>query len=132
MIGLDTKVIVRFLAQDNDVQSPLVNQVFSRLTRDEKGSISAAVLAEVCRVLARACNSSREEIGAATEGLLSSAAIMIESAEAAWSAVGVYLSRASVEFADALIAETAALAGATETVTFDRRAAAEAGMSLLR
>lgn len=39
---------------------------------------------------------------------------------------------ASAEFADALIAQTAALAGASETVSFDKNAAAELGMRLLR
>ena len=46
-------------------------------------------------------------------------------------ALGVYQSSKSAEFADALIAQTAALAGASETVSFDRGAALDAGMRLL-
>lgn len=131
MIGLDTNVIVRFLAQDDAVQSPLASRLFSRLSRDEPGFVSLVVLAEVSWVLARAYKATRTELAEAVEGLLRSAEIRIENAEAAWRALGVYQASKSAEFADALIAEIAAHAGATRTVTFDRRAASEAGMTLL-
>ena len=131
MIGLDTNVIVRFLAQDDAVQSPLASRLFSRLSRDEPGFISLVVLAEVSWVLARAYKATRAELADAIEGLLRSAEIRIESAEAAWRALGVYQASKSAEFADTLITEIAALEGATRMVTFDRRAAAETGMTLL-
>lgn len=131
MIGLDTNVIVRFLAQDDDVQSPLASRLFARLSRAEPGFVSLVVLAEVSWVLARAYKITRTDLAEAIEGLLRSAEIRIENAEAAWRALGVYQSSKSAEFADALIAEAAALAGAERTMTFDRGAAAEAGMTLL-
>jgi predicted nucleic-acid-binding protein len=131
LIGLDTNVIVRFLAQDDEVQSRLATRLFARLTREEPGFVSLVVLAEVSWVLARAYKASRAELADAIEGLLRSAEIRIENAEAAWRALGAYQASKSAEFADALIAEIAALAGVTRTMTFDRRAAAEAGMALL-
>lgn len=131
MIGLDTNVIVRFLAQDDEMQSRLATRLFSRLSRDNPGFVSLVVLAEVSWVLARAYKSSRAELSTAIEGLLRSAELRVEKAEAAWRALGVYQASASTEFADALIAEIAALEGATQTMTFDRRAASEAGMTLL-
>lgn len=131
MIGLDTNVIVRFLAQDDDVQSPLASRLFARLSRDGPGFVSLVVLAEVSWVLARAYKTTRSELAEAVEGLLRSAEIRIENAEAVWRALGVYQASKSAEFADALIAEIAALEGVTRTFTFDRRAAAEAGMKLL-
>ncbi len=131
MIGLDTNVIVRFLAQDDEVQSPLAARLVSRLSRDSPGFVSLVVLAEVSWVLARAYKSPRAELSAAIEGLLRSAELKIENAEAAWRALGVYQASRSAEFADALIAEIAALEGVTQTLTFDRRAASEAGMKLL-
>lgn len=131
MIGLDTNVIVRFLAQDDEVQSPLASRIFARLSREEPGFVSLVVLAEVSWVLARAYKASRTDLADAIEGLMRSAEIRIENAEAAWRALGVYQASKSAEFADALIAEIAALQGATRTVTFDRRAAAETGMALL-
>lgn len=131
MIGLDTNVVVRFLAQDDEVQSPVATRFISGLTRDQPGFIAAVVLAEITWVLARAYKASREDVAKAVEGLLRSAEIIVENAEAAYRALGVYQASKSADFADALIAQTAALGGASEIVTFDRNAAAELGMCLL-
>lgn len=131
MIGLDTNVVVRFLAQDDDIQSPIATRAISKLTRDNPGVISAVVLAEIGWVLTRAYRLSRPDLSLAIEGLLRSAEIRIENAEAAWRALGVYQAAKSLEFADALIAEINALAGAIQTVTFDRNASLEGGMKLL-
>jgi predicted nucleic-acid-binding protein len=132
VIGLDTNVIVRFLAQDDAAQSALATRFISRLTREKPGFVSAVVLAEISRVLTRAYKSPRADIAAAVEGLLRSAELVIENAPAAYRALALYRASDSAEFADALIAETAALAGADETVTFDQSAAASLGMRLLR
>ncbi len=131
MIGLDTNVIVRFLAQDDVQQSQIATRLFSRLSRDNPGFISVVVLAEVTWVLTRAYRVSRSDLSSAIEGLLRSAEVKVENAEAAWRALGVFQAGKSVEFADALIAEIGALAGVTQTVTFDRSAAAEGGMKML-
>lgn len=131
MTGLDTNVVIRFLVQDDETQSPIANRAFSRLTKDQPGFISAVVLAEISWVLARAYKASRADIARALEGLLRSAELIVENAEAAYRALGLYMASTSVDFADALIAETARLAGAGETLTFDRNAAKEAGMRFL-
>lgn len=131
MIGLDTNVVVRFLAQDDALQSPIAARFMSRLTREDPGFVCAVVLAEITWVLARAYKSSREDIATAVEGLLRSAELIVENAPAAYRALAVYRASATLEFADAFIAQTALLAGAEETVTFDRNAAADASMRLL-
>jgi predicted nucleic-acid-binding protein len=131
VIGIDTNVVVRFLVQDDEVQSPLATRFMSRLSRERPGFISAVVLAEIVWVLSRAYKASREDIAKAVEGLLRSAELIVENADASYRALGVYRASKSAEFADALIAQTAALAGAKETVTFDEDAAAALGMRLL-
>lgn len=131
MIGLDTNVVVRFLAQDDEVQSPIAARFMSRLSREQPGFVSAIVLAEISWVLARAYKASRADIARAIEGLLRSAELVVENAPAAYRALALYQVSTSADFADALSAETAALAGARETVTFDQRAAAELGMRAL-
>lgn len=131
MIGLDTNVVVRFLAQDDAEQSAIATRFMSRLTTEEPGFISSVVLAEISWVLLRRYKLSRDELSSTIFGLLETAELLLENAEAVYRALAVYKAGSSVEFADALIAETAALAGAGETVTFDRAAAAEAGMRLL-
>lgn len=132
MIGLDTNVVVRFLVQDDQVQSAIANRFMSRLGREKPGFISSVVLAEITWVLSRAYKSSREDIARAVEGLLRSAELIVENADAAYRALAIYQASPSAEFADALIAETASLAGAAETVTFDKNAASSLGMRLLR
>jgi predicted nucleic-acid-binding protein len=132
VIGLDTNVVVRFLAQDDQVQSAIANRFMSRLGREKPGFISSVVLAEITWVLSRAYKSSREDIARAVEGLLRSAELNVENADAAYRALAIYQASPSAEFADALIAETASLAGAAETVTFDKNAASSLGMRLLR
>jgi predicted nucleic-acid-binding protein len=132
LIGLDTNVVIRFLAQDDEVQSPIATRVISRLSREKPGFVSAIVLAEITWVLSRAYKTSREDIARAVEGLLRSTELIIENTEATYRALGIYQASISADFADALVAQTAALAGASETVTFDRNAAAEPGMRLLR
>lgn len=132
MIGVDTNVIVRFLAQDDDVQSPIATRFMSRLTRDRPGFISAVVLAEISWVLSRAYKVSRDDLAEAIEGLLRSAELMIENADAAYRALARYQASKSVEFADALIAQIALVAGADEVVTFDQAAASQLGVRLLR
>lgn len=132
MIGLDTNVVVRFIAQDDEVQSPIATRFISRLSREQPGFISAVVLAEITWVLSRAYKASREDTAEAVEGLLRSAEIIVENPEAAYRALAVYRASTSAEFADALIAQIASFAGARETVSFDRKAAAEIGMHPLR
>jgi len=132
VIGLDTNVVVRFLVQDDQVQSAIANRFMSRLGREKPGFISSVVLAEITWVLSRAYKSSREDIARAVEGLLRSAELIVENADAAYRALAIYQASPSAEFADALIAETASLAGAAETVTFDKNAASSLGMRLLR
>jgi predicted nucleic-acid-binding protein len=132
LIGLDTNVVIRFLTQDDQVQSPIATRFVSHLSRENPGFVSSVVLAEITWVLSRAYKASRQDIAGAVEGLLRSAELIIENAEAAYRALGIYRASTSAEFADALIAQTAALAGASETVTFDRSASTALGMRLLR
>ena len=132
MIGLDTHIVVRYLAQDDDVQSPVATRFPSRLTKDMPGFISSVVLAEISRVPARRYRLDRSDIARTIRYLLETAERVIENAESAYRASGIYLGSGAVELADALIAEAASLAGASETVTFDRVAPAHAGMKLLK
>jgi predicted nucleic-acid-binding protein len=132
VIGLDTNIIVRYLAQDDKAQSPTATRLMERLTPEDPGFVGGVVLAEISWVLSRAYKTPRDEMADAIESLLRSAELVIENAEAAYRALGRFRASGSVDYADALIAEAAALAGARETVTFDKDAAADGGMRLLR
>lgn len=51
MIGLDTKVIVRYVIQDDPTQSPKTTRLVERLTRDQPGLVSRVTVVEVVWVL---------------------------------------------------------------------------------
>jgi predicted nucleic-acid-binding protein len=62
--------------------------------------------------------------------LLNQEEIVIEQASIVESALRLYR-QGNVDFADCLIAVSARAAGCTRTVTFDRKAARDAGMELI-
>lgn len=130
-IGLFENGIVRFLAQDHPEQAAIATDVFSELNAREPGFVSSVVLAEVSWVLTGSYGVSREVLGEVVERLLRSTELVVENPEAAYRALALFRKGRSVRFADALIAMTGTLAGATETVAFDRSAAKERGMRLL-
>ena len=54
MIGFDTNVIVRYLTQDDPVQSPKATELIERgLTEEEPGFVSVVTMAETAWVLER-------------------------------------------------------------------------------
>jgi predicted nucleic-acid-binding protein len=132
LIALDTNVLVRFLVQDDPVQSPVATRFIRALTPEAPGYVGSVVLAETSWVLAHAYRVSRDQLADVIQGILSTAELVVENAPAAWMALGAYRGSANAQFADALIARTSTLAGASEIVTFDRTAAAELGMRLLK
>ena len=135
MIGLDTNVLVRYLVKDDEAQSAIASKLIDGLTQSDPGFVSSVVLAEISWGLATSYKLGREENAGVIEELILSRDLVFENIEACYLALYVYLyvyrSSTSVDFADTLIAHTAKLAGAQETVTFDRKAARESGMRLL-
>ena len=54
MIGLDTNVVVRYIAQDDPVQSRKATQIIEqRLTEDDPGFVSLVTMVETVWVLDR-------------------------------------------------------------------------------
>jgi predicted nucleic-acid-binding protein len=127
MIGLDTNVLVRYLAQDDPVQSPLATELIEqRLTEQEPGFISVVAMAEIVWVLERAYGLSTQDIAAAIERTLQVEVLQIENeAEVFTAMIALKLGRGS--FADALIAALGAKAGCSRTLTFDLKALRLAG-----
>nr|WP_234826245.1 hypothetical protein [Sinorhizobium meliloti] len=62
MIGVDTNLLVRYLAQDDTTQSPLASQIIDGFTPEAPGYISQVVLVETVRVLTRSYRMSREAV----------------------------------------------------------------------
>ncbi len=131
MIGLDTNVVLRYLAQDDPRQAKAARDLIEgRLTRDEPGYISAVTVAEIAWVLKRLYAGSREEIADAIEGLLAAPTIVVEHRSFVRQAVHDYR-ESTAEFSDCVIGCVNAGAGCETTVTFDRAAAKLARFRLL-
>ncbi|MDF3856172.1 MULTISPECIES: PIN domain-containing protein [Paracoccus] len=130
MIGIDTNVLVRYLAQDDATQAAIATEIVEGFTPEAPGYISQLVLVETVWVLTRAYRMTREAIADAVEVLLRSRELIVERSEAGYLALATY-SSTKADFADALIAHGGRLEGCSETVTFGRGAASHAGMRLL-
>jgi predicted nucleic-acid-binding protein len=123
MIGLDTNVLVRYLAQDDPVQSPKATEFIEhRLTEDDPGFVSVVAMVETAWVLERAYRLSDAVIAAAIERTLQADVLVIESEQAIFTAMTA-LKEGRGSFADALIGALGAKAGCSRTLTFDTKAA---------
>src|SRR5437763_816485 len=122
MIGLDTNVLVRYLAQDDPVQSRKATELIERrLSEEEPGFISVVAMAEVIWVLERAYGLADQDVAAAIEGLLQAEVLVVENEQEVFQAM-IALKEGRGSFADALIGGLGAKAGCSRTFTFDRRA----------
>jgi len=122
MIGLDTNVLVRYLAQDDPVQSAKATALIERrLTEQDPGFISVMAMAETVWVLERAYGLADADIAAAIERTLQVDALVVESEQEVFTAM-VALKEGRGSFADALIGALGASAGCSHSLTFDRKA----------
>jgi predicted nucleic-acid-binding protein len=130
MIGLDTNILIRYLTQDDPVQSAKATQILERrLTPKNPGFISVVAMVEVVWVLARAYGLTAPEIAASLERLLQVEVLAIENEQEVFTAM-VALKQGRGSFADALIAELGARAGCARTLTFDQKAVRLPGFEL--
>lgn len=131
MTGLDTNVLVRYLAQDDAAQSARATRVIEReLSEREPGYIGLVVLVETCWVLKRLYGATAAELRETVRDLLDTRQFVIERRTVVLRAVA-RLGDGAGDLADALIAEGAAEAGCTRSVTFDKQSA-RLGMELLK
>jgi predicted nucleic-acid-binding protein len=130
MIGLDTNILARYLAQDDAVQSSKSQQIIERqLSEDNPGFISVIVMVETVWVLDRAYKLSALEIAEAVEGILQTEVLVVEKEQEVFTAMTM-LRQGLGSFADALIAQLGSRAGCSKTLTFDRKAARLPGFEL--
>jgi len=122
MIGLDTNILVRYLTQDDPVQSTKATQIIEdRLTEEQPGFISLVTMAETAWVLERTYHQSNREIVRAIEAMLQADSLLIQNEQQVFTAM-VALKSGQGSFADALIAALGQWAGCISTLTFDKKA----------
>ena len=131
MTGLDTNVLVRYLAQDDAAQSARATRLIEReLSEREPGHIGLVVLVETCWVLKRLYGATAAELRETVRDLLDTRQFVIEQRTVVLRAV-TRLGDGAGDLADALIAEGAVEAGCARTVTFDKQGVRQ-GMELLK
>ena len=122
MIGLDTNVLVRYLTQDDPIQSPQATELIEhRLTARNPGFISVVAMAETVWVLERAYGLNGDQIADAIERTLQASELMVENEQQVFAAMTT-LREGRGSFADALIGALGMRAGCSHTATFDRGA----------
>ena len=122
MIGLDTNILIRYLTQDDRVQSAKATEILERrLTPKNPGFVSVVAMVETVWVLDRAYGLTAQEVATAVGRLLQVEVLAIENEQEVFTAM-VALKRGRGSFAYALIGELAARVGCTRTLTFDKKA----------
>ena len=130
MIGLDTNVLVRYIADDDPAQNAAATKIIESLSPNSRGFISLVVLVELIWVLQFSYDFNKSEITTIIEKILRSAELQVERSEIVNQALGQFrFSRA--DFSDCLIDRCSDTAGCQYTLTFDKRAASTGKMRLV-
>ena len=123
MIGLDTNVLLRYLAQDDPAHSRRATEIVERrLTEQEPGFVSLVSVLEVVWVLKSLFKRSRQQIADDIEMLLAADTIEVQNEQEVYTAV-VSLRNGIGTFEDALIGSLGVWRGCSATLTFDEDAA---------
>jgi|SRR5215472_3862873 len=122
MIGLDSNILVRYLTQDDPIQSPKATELIERrLTKENPGFVSIVAMVETVCVLDRAYELATNEIAAAVERMLQTSVLVIENEQQVFTAM-IALKEGRGSFADALIVAQGARVGCSRTLTLDQKA----------
>ena len=131
MIGIDTNVLVRYIAQDDATQSRRATSFIEKeCSETAPGFVGLVVLVEVVWVSESRYGATREEVAGIVRRILSIKQLAVQDAETAWKAVRLFES-SKADLADCLVACSAIAAGCKSVVTFDKQAS-KAGMTLLK
>lgn len=130
MIGLDTNVLVRYVTQDDPVQSAKASDLIESLTTLSPGFVSLVSVVELVWVLQSCYQSAKSDVVVVLETLLRTRELTIEHAETLWQALRRFTA-SKADFADCLIERCGHAAGCEYTATFDLNATKAAGMKRL-
>lgn len=130
MLGIDTNVLVRALADVGHPHHERAKQVLAGLTEAEPGFITQITLAELYWVMKKSLGVDREKRLQVIRGLIETPSLEFDDGEGVVRAMS--LAEAGADFPDALIQGAMELFGIDETVTFDKTASRRLGWRLLK
>jgi predicted nucleic-acid-binding protein len=102
VIGLDTNILVRYIAQDDPIQSPKATALIEDLSGDEAGFISLVAIVELVWVMERCYAATKVEVIAILDKLLRVRELCVENADAVFNAVRSY-ANSNADFSGCLI-----------------------------
>ena len=130
-IGVDTNVIIRYIIQDDPVQSALATTYLEEnCTEETPGFISLVVLCEITSVLRRAYRYNKTDIALVLENILNTSELAIENSQIAWTAFRQFQQNRA-DFADCVIDALSRSNGCSKTISFDKKACDLAGFELI-
>lgn len=122
MIGLDTNLLIRYVTDDDAVQSPQAAEfIESELSAERPGFVSLVTLAELAWVLRSRHKATTPEVAVVVEELVSDTKFRFQDDRSVWLALEL-VDEGAPDFADALISAIGLRAGCRFTATFDRQA----------
>ena len=131
MIGIDTNVLVRYMAQDDPKQAKIAAEFIEETcTKDNLGFINHITLCELCWVLKRLYKTPKEQLAEIIEQLLRTGRLFVQEPQIVWLALEDFKTD-NADFPDCLIAQINLTNYCSSTVTFDVKAAKVAGFNLL-
>ena len=132
MIGIDTNVLVRYIVQDDAVQSKAASDfIENECSKETPGFVDHLVICEVVWVLRRCYRVSNNQITRIIKQILKTAQFKIQDTQTVWKALRKF-ELGKADFADCLIAQINSTHGCSKTVTFDIEAAKTNGFFLLK
>ena len=131
MTGLDTNVLVRYLTDDDPIQSrKAAAWIATAVTRGERCFISAIVLCELVWVLRGAYDVDKTDLLVTLDRLLATTQFVIGDKDVVRRAVEAFR-RGRADFADYVIGALHRESGCPRTVTFDRRLRGDAHFQMI-
>ena len=131
MTGLDTNVLVRYLTDDDPVQSRRAADLITTVTtRGNRCFVSAIVLCEMAWVLRGLYEVSKADLVETLERMLATTQFVVGDKDLVRRALAAYRA-GRADFADYVIGELHAGEGCAKTVTFDRRLRGATGFQVI-
>lgn len=124
MIGIDTNVIIRFLVQDDPIQSKKASQLIEKaVEKNEVFWICLLTLCEIAWVLERCYELQKDELVFVLQKILQTKQIKVEGEDIAWKAIGNFQNAGTIGFSDCLIGAINSYHDCEYTYTFDKKVA---------